>query len=232
MARAANLWIVQTTIATPVGEARLTLFPASGRCRAAVVLGHGAGGGVESPDLQALAAALPKAGVEVALVEQPWRVAGKRIAPAPKTLDVAWRAVLTWWNEDAATEGYGSGGSVPVIVGGRSAGARVACRAGSDTGAVGVLALAFPLHPPGKPEKSRADELTATGLPTLVVQGGADPFGTPEEFPALPSSHRLVALAAGGHDFAVRKDQVPVLGDITEAVGEWITSVLFDNPRA
>lgn len=217
---------MQTTIATPVGEARLTVFPALGRCRAVVVLGHGAGGGVEAPDLQALAVALPKEGVEVVLVEQPWRVAGKRIAPAPKTLDLAWRAVLTWWNEGAEREKRGRGGDVPVIVGGRSAGARVACRTGADTGAAGVLALAFPLHPPGKPEKSRAEELVATGLPTLVVQGGADPFGTPEEFPALPPSHRLVGLAAGGHDFAVRKDQVPVLDDITEAVAAWITTVL------
>lgn len=87
-------------------------------------------------------------------------------------------------------------------------------------------ALAFPLHPPGKPEKSRIDELLGSGLPTLVVQGAVDPFGTPAEFPPLPTSHRLVALRAGGHGFAVGKSRTPVLGDIARAVAEWIDSLL------
>jgi len=116
----------------------------------------------------------------------------------------------------------GASGDVPLIVGGRSAGARVACRTGLATGAVGVLALAFPLHPPGKPEKSRADELLGTGLPTLIVQGATDPFGTPSEFPKLPGTHRLVGLAAGNHSFAVRKSEAPVLDALVEAVTEWI----------
>lgn len=202
-------------VPTPLGDARVTRFPAVGKCRAVLMLGHGAGGGIEALDLQALAADLPKGGVEVALVEQPWRVAGKRLGPAPKTLDVAWRAVMEWWHANAADD-------APVFVGGRSAGARVACRTGADTGASGVLALAFPLHPPGKPESSRADELLNSGLPTLVVQGATDPFGTAAEFPELPPSHRLVALPAGDHGFAVRKTQTPVLDDITRAVAEWI----------
>lgn len=207
-------------VPTPVGEARITRFPAAGARRAALLLGHGAGGGVEAPDLQALAARLPGSGVEVALVEQPWRVEGKRLAPAPKTLDVGWRAVLEWWFAQPRAA------DLPVFVGGRSAGARVACRTGADTGASGVLALAFPLHPPGKPEKSRIGELLGTGLPTLVVQGAMDPFGTPAEFPALPPSHRLVGLPAGDHGFGVRKSQAPVLDQITRAVAEWIESVL------
>ena len=116
--------------------------------------------------------------------------------------------------------------AVPLIVGGRSAGARVAARTGKAGGAAGVLALAFPLHPPGKPEKSRADELLGTGLPTLVVQGATDPFGTPEEFPALPATHQMAALAAGNHSFAVRKSEQPVLDDITAAVLQWIGTLL------
>jgi uncharacterized protein len=184
----------------------------------ALVLGHGAGGGIDAADLQALAAALPAHGVEVTLVEQPWRVAGKRIAPAPKTLDVAWRAVLEHLHGATAA-------NVPIVVGGRSAGARVACRTGLSTGAVGVLALAFPLHPPGRPEKSRADELAAAGLPTLIVQGATDPFGTPAEFPALPDTHRLVALPAGNHDFAVRKGEAPVLPALVDAATEWISNL-------
>jgi hypothetical protein len=220
---------MQMLVPTPVGDARITRFPAVGACRAVLMLGHGAGGGVEAPDLQALAAALPSSGVEVALVEQPWRVAGKRIGPAPKTLDVAWRAVMEWWWAQVS-RGQGTAAEdasgVPVIVGGRSAGARVACRTGAGTGARGVLALAFPLHQPGKPEKSRVDELLGSGLPTLVVQGAVDTFGTPAEFPSLPPSHRLVALSAGGHGFAVGKGQTPVLGDITRAVAEWIDSLL------
>lgn len=204
---------------TPPGPARITRFPAAGRRRAALALGHGAGGGIEAPDLQALAAALPAVGVEVALVEQPWRVAGKRLAPAPKTLDAGWSAVIPAYRSEAAPD-------VPLFVGGRSAGARVACRTGLATGAAGVLALAFPLHPPGKPEKSRAHELLGTGLPTLVVQGAADAFGGPQEFPALPESHRLLALPAGTHEFSVRRTQQPVLDQITDAVSAWIKALL------
>jgi uncharacterized protein len=220
-----------STVPTPLGDARLTRFPAGGDRRVSLVLGHGAGGGIEAADLQALAAALPAHGVEVTLVEQPWRVAGKRIAPAPKTLDIAWRAVIERLHgDDDHGQAHGrehghSPAAAPIVVGGRSAGARVACRTGLSTGAIGVVALAFPLHPPGKPEKSRADELTATALPTLIVQGATDPFGTPPEFPALPSTHRLVALPAGNHDFAVRKDQAPVLGTLVDAVAEWVSSL-------
>ena len=231
-----TLGIMTELVPTPVGDARITRFPAAGTCRAALLLGHGAGGGIEAPDLQALAAALPGSGVEVALVEQPWRVEGKRLAPAPKTLDVGWRAIMEWWGSQGPGSEPGSGPSgrrtgaaaakVPVFVGGRSAGARVACRTGADTGARGVLALSFPLHPPGKPEKSRLDELLNSGLPTLVVQGAVDPFGTPAEFPALPPGHRLVGLPAGNHGFEVRKTQTPVLEEITRSVGEWIESVL------
>lgn len=218
---------MQTLVPTAAGEARTSTFPAKGRRRALLALGHGAGGGIEAPDLRALAAALPPEGVDVVLVEQPWRVAGKRIAAAPKTLDVAWRDVIAHLSEAGGRPGKGRPGSgVPMIVGGRSAGARVACRTGLETGAAGVLALAFPLHPPGKPEKSRAEELLGSGLPTLVVQGGIDPFGAPAEFPALPSGHRLVGLPAGGHNFAVRKGQEPVIPVIMETVIEWIGAVL------
>lgn len=204
-----------STVPTPLGDARLTRFPAAGARRAALVLGHGAGGGIEAADLQALAAALPAHGIEVTLVEQPWRVAGKRVAPAPKTLDIAWRAVIEHLHGR-------SPGAAPIVVGGRSAGARVACRTGLSTAAIGVVALAFPLHPPGRPEKSRAEELTGTALPTLIVQGAADPFGTAPQFPALPKTHRLVALPAGNHDFAVRRDQAPVLGTLVDAVAGWV----------
>lgn len=219
---------MKTLVATAAGDARITTFPASGHARAIVVLSHGAGGGIEAPDLQALAAALPPVGVEVALVEQPWRVAGKKIAPAPKTLDLAWLDVLAHVNKHASGENRenGENAPVPVIVGGRSAGARVACRTGRETGAAAVLALAFPLHPPGKPEKSRIDELMSTGLPTLVVQGAVDPFGAPGEFPELPPGHQLVALPAGGHEFTVRKTQEPVIDTVVKAVTTWILGVI------
>lgn len=133
---------------------------------AALVLGHGAGGGVESPDLVATAGAAREAGLTVALVEQPYRVAGRR-SPAPANqLDAAWIAVI----EQLGFE-------VPLIAGGRSSGARVACRTAADTGAAAVLCLAFPLHPPGKPEKTRLHELDAVKVPTLVVQGERDHSG-------------------------------------------------------
>ncbi|GAA2752194.1 MULTISPECIES: alpha/beta hydrolase family protein [Kitasatospora] len=209
---------MEKIVPTPVGDSRLTHFPAK-RPKALLVLGHGAGGGVEAPDLQALAAGLPARGVTVVLAEQPWRVAGKRLAPAPKTLDVGWLPVMA----EVAAAG------LPVFAGGRSAGARVACRTGRATGAAGVVALAFPLHPPGKPEKSRAEELLESGVPTLVVQGGADTFGTPEEFPALPEGHRLVPVPYGSHGFKIPKrapvDEAESLQLIVSAVGDWILGV-------
>ncbi|MFD7640203.1 alpha/beta family hydrolase [Kitasatospora sp. NPDC059795] len=206
---------MQRIISTPAGDARLHWFRA-GAPRAVLLLGHGAGGGIEAPDLQAIAAALPAAGVTVVLAEQPWRVAGKKLAPAPKTLDAGWPAQF----EAAAEEG------LPVYAGGRSAGARVACRTAAGLGAAGVLALAFPLHPPGRPEKSRAEELLETGLSTLVVQGGADTFGAPEEFPVLPDTHRLVEVPYGSHAFKVPKKaplgQDEALALITDAVAGWL----------
>ena len=211
---------MQRLVTTSLGDARVTGFPAQGGQRATLLLGHGAGGGIEAPDLQALAAALPAEGVRVGLVEQPWRVAGRRLAPAPKTLDLAWREILERLRPELTADG-----AVPLLVGGRSAGARVACRTGSQTGAAGVLALAFPLHPPGKPERSRAAELLGSGLPTLVVQGAVDPFGSPEQFPELPATHRLAGLSAGGHEFAVRKTQQPVLDELTGAVADWIRTL-------
>ncbi|MFP8883599.1 alpha/beta hydrolase family protein [Streptomyces mangrovi] len=199
-------------VATPAGPARITWRRAA-RPRLVLALGHGAGGGVEARDLRALADALPAHGVSVALVEQPWRVAGRKLAPAPGKLDEGWRAV---W---PVLEGEG----LPVVSGGRSAGARVACRTAAELGARAVLALAFPLHPPGKPERSRAGELLEAGVRTLVVQGGRDPFGRPGEF---PEGTEVVEVPGGDHGFAVPKRAVPgqeeALGVITGAVREWL----------
>ncbi len=174
--------------------------------RRRLLLGHGAGGGVQAPDLLAVAQALPGTGTEVWLVEQPWRVAGRRVAPAPATLDDAWLQVLADVPRD-----------LPLLVGGRSAGARVACRTALATGAAGVVALAFPLHPPGKPEKSRAGELDAAGLPVLVVQGANDPFGHPGELGAAPG--RAVVSVAGDH--SLRSDTAAVVAAVAGFVSRW-----------
>ena len=183
------------TIATPVGDARVDVSRAPDRW-ATLVLGHGAGGGIGAADLVALADRLPAHGIEVVRVEQPWVVAGRKVATLPPTLDRAWLAVL----EELSVDG-------PLLVGGRSAGARVACRTASEVGAHGVLCLAFPLHPPGRPEKSRLTELdlpAAAGLPTLVLQGTRDAFGGPDDIPAAPG--RLVVPVEGGdHSLRVAK---------------------------
>ncbi|MEI7034581.1 alpha/beta family hydrolase [Streptomyces pratensis] len=203
-------------VVTDAGDARITWFAAA-EPRLVLAAGHGAGGGIEARDLRALAAALPGAGVTVALVEQPWRVAGKKVAPAPKTLDTGWRGL---WPALAAR-------GVPVVAGGRSAGARVACRTAAELGALAVLALSFPLHPPGRPEKSRAGELLGAGVPTLVVQGGNDPFGRPEEFP--PGPYELAEVPHGDHGFAVPKKSGTTEGQamdvLTAAVTGWIASL-------
>ncbi|MBB4983137.1 MULTISPECIES: alpha/beta hydrolase family protein [Streptomyces] len=204
------------TVFTDAGEARITWY-AGTKPWTVLALGHGAGGGVEARDLQALAAALPAHGVTVALVEQPWRVAGKKVAPAPKTLDTGWRGL---WPALA-------GPGLPVVAGGRSAGARVACRTGRELGAPAVLALSFPLHPPGRPERSRAEELLTTGLPTLVVQGGNDTFGRPEEYPEGP--YELVEIPYGDHGFAIPKraplTQDEALAVLVDGVTKWITAL-------
>lgn len=221
------------TVETDAGTARITWHCAR-RPRLVLAAGHGAGGGIEARDLRALAAALPAHGVTVALVEQPWRVAGRKVAPAPKTLDAGWRGV---WPALAAP-------GLPVVSGGRSAGARVACRTATELGARAVLALSFPLHPPGRPEKSRAEELLGAGVPTLVVQGGNDPFGRPAEFPGYGGgrdragartvvgdgwAYDLVEVAHGDHGLAVPKragiTQEEAVAVVTDAVVRWAASL-------
>ena len=186
---------------TSRGPARTTTFeavPSEHRPAITVALSHGAGGGIESADLMAMAAGLPPRGIGVILVEQPWRVAARRLAPAPAVLDEVFTTVVS----QLAPSGL-------LVVGGRSAGARVACRTGASLGAVGVLALAFPLHPPGRPDRSRGPELAATALPTLVLQGGRDPFGGVDQLRAAletaPAADvSLVEIPAADHSFAVR----------------------------
>jgi predicted alpha/beta-hydrolase family hydrolase len=174
----------------------------------ALVLGHGAGGGVESPDLVAATRAANSAGITVALMEQPYRVAGRR-SPAPANqLDAAWTAVVSQLRAGPLS-GFGF-----LLTGGRSSGARVACRTAADTESSAVLCLAFPLHPPGRPEKSRLAELDGAEVPTLVVQGANDPFGMPPEGP-----NRTVTRVPGTH--SLRNGSV-----IAGAVGEWLATFL------
>ena len=167
-----------TQTATPRGPASVTLTEPAGGARSLLVLGHGAGGGVDAPDLVAVAKAAFGRGVAVALgdpaVPGGWTPRRPRQRPH---LDEAWTAVV-------ADLRSGPLGGLPLIVGGRSSGARVACRTAAAVGASGIIALAFPLHPPGKPDESRDGELD-TGVPTLVVNGDRDPFGVPDERPGV-----------------------------------------------
>jgi uncharacterized protein len=196
---------------TPRGTARAHLHPAE-RPRAALVLGHGAGGGVVAPDLVAARDAALEERVSVALVEQPYRVAGRRNSPPATHLDTAWLAVL---------EGLCAGplAGLPLVTGGRSAGARVACRTAAETGAVAVLCLAFPLQPRGRagsaPRPSRLPELEAVDVPVLVVQGERDQFGIP---PAAPG--RTVVVVPGDHSLRTG------LPRIAEAVRGWLADAL------
>jgi predicted alpha/beta-hydrolase family hydrolase len=195
------------TVPTPSGPALVELHcpqePPFGP-GAALLLGHGAGGSTDAPDLVAATTAATAAGMHVALVTQPYRVAGRR-APAPaRQLDEAWLAVANYLS-DAAFAG------LPLIFGGRSSGARVACRTAAAGGAVAVLCLAFPVHPPGRPERSRMDELDGVDVPVLVVQGERDPFGRPE-----PAAGREVVLLPGDH--SLKADPAAV----RRAVAQWL----------
>ena len=200
------------SVPTPHGPARVHRAGPAGDPRGTLVLGHGAGGGVDSADLLAVSAAGAADGWQVLLVEQPWKVAGRRIAPAPARLDEGWTAVL-----DAVRTELLPG---PLVLGGRSAGARVACRTATAQGAAGVLALAFPLHPPGRPEKSRAAELLAVDVPLLVVQGGTDAFGGPAAVQQALGRHPgRVAAVPGDHSLA--KDPAAVAA----AAIDWLREV-------
>ena len=198
-----------TQIETSSGPARAHLHPA-GEPKGALVLGHGAGAGIDGTDLVAATEAATGEGFSVALVEQPYRVAGKR-APAPaKRLDEAWVAVVKHLQEGQLV-------GLPLVVGGRSLGARVACRTLPETDASAVLCLAFPLLPPrrgDKPPQSRLPELEAVTVPMLIVQGENDRFGMPPE-----GANRQVAKVRGDH--GLKKDPEAIAG----AVGEWLRAL-------
>jgi predicted alpha/beta-hydrolase family hydrolase len=201
-------------IATPHGPARAHIRHA-GQPRAALLLGHGAGGSIEAPDLLAATGAALAAGLTVARIEQPYRVAGRRsAAPAPK-LDEAWLAV----HEALAAPADAPLAGLPLLSGGRSSGARVACRTAAAIGAAGVLCLAFPLHPPQRKtaseRKTRLPELEAVTVPVLVIQGDRDPFGMPP-----PGPTRTVIAVPGNHSL---KTSIAAIGP---ALSSWLDSVI------
>jgi len=206
------------TITTPHGEGRLHSY----RSRtpiATLLLSHGAGRGVDTPDLQALADHLPRQGISVHLFDQPWVVAGRKVASPPATLDAGFTAAANQIRT-----------RTPLVVGGRSAGARSAARTARNLGARGLLALAFPLHPPGHPEKSRVDEISHAGVTTLVVQGERDTFGRPDEF---PGGLDLAVVPEADHSFKVPKrgsiSQDDAVAIIVEAVLEWVVREIAGN---
>ena len=199
-------------LGTPHGPARVHLYLAD-EPLGAVMLGHGAGGGVGAKDITTAAKAALAAGFSVALVEQPYRVAGRRTPPRAPLLDEDWTSIATQLCE-------GELDCPPLITGGRSSGARVACRTARATNAAGVLCLAFPLHPPQRKNgagarPSRLEELEAVDVPTLVVQGASDPFGMPPRAP-----NRLVVEVKGDH--RLQSD----LQSVAAAVHGWLPQVL------
>ena len=201
-------------IGTPLGPARAHETEPEGEPIGTLVLGHGAGGGIESKDLRAVASAAAEAGWRVLRIEQPWRVAGKRVASPPPQLDVGLRAVLAALRDDGRLSG-------PLVLGGRSAGARVACRSAEEQDAAGVLSLAFPLHPPGRPAKSRADELHLVRVPLLIVQGERDAFGGPDEVRAALGDHPTARVAAVPGDHSMSRN----LAAVTDAVRPWLAGL-------
>jgi uncharacterized protein len=210
----------ERTIATPYGDGRLVTHHAR-RPVATVLVTHGAGNGIDTPDLEALATHLPRNDVSVIRFEQPWKVAGKRVATPPPTLDAGLVSAASALRT-----------RTPLVVGGRSAGARAAARCARGLGASGCLCLSFPLHPPGRPESSRVDELLGTRLPTLVIQGERDSMGRPEEFPpgvdlsVVPTADHSLRVPARGELSAAE-----ALGIVVESTLEWIIREVVGNQR-
>jgi uncharacterized protein len=189
-----------TPVDTPQGPGRLYVDPAE-QPNSLLVLGHGAGGGVAAADLELLAASLPPLGTTVVRFEQPWRAAGRTVGAPPPKLDEAWRAALAWLVEQEWAQH-------PLLVGGRSAGARVACRTASDTNPAAIVCLAFPLHLPGRPEKSRVAELLLPTVPRLVLQGSKDSFGSAEEIRVAIGDTEgisIVELPSADHGYRIAK---------------------------
>ena len=204
---------------TPQGPGRFLLDRAE-QPVSLLVLGHGAGGGPTAMDLELLANRLPERGASVARFEQPWRSAGGRVAVRPPRLDQAWLAALEWLAGQPWAHGR-------LFVGGRSAGARVACRTADALGAAGVVCLAFPLHLPGRPEKSRAVELLMPAAPRLVLQGTQDGFGTPAEIRAAvgdAAGVRLVELPGADHSFRLARSAPFTPADLRQAVVEQVAA--------
>ncbi|WP_426624697.1 alpha/beta family hydrolase [Leifsonia sp. McL0607] len=213
-------------VPTAAGQGRLTVAAAA-QPRALLWIGHGAGGGIGAADLVALASELPSTGITVARYEQPWRVAGRRVASRAPALDAAWLETAPAVDELA--------GGLPVIVGGRSAGARVACRTAGATGAAAVLCLAFPLHPPGRPDASRLDELLTPTVPTLVLQGDRDTFGgaellraAVEAAPGDRASLRVVTVPGADHGMKTLKSSPFGARDVRELIVA-TTSAFIDD---
>nr|WP_221243307.1 alpha/beta family hydrolase [Conexibacter arvalis] len=204
------------TLDTPHGPARVHLHRPDGPPTGALLLGHGAGGGVAAPDLVAATAVANELGATVGLVEQPYRVAGRRNAAPARQLDAAWEAVVAGLRERGELDP-----ALPLVAGGRSSGARVACRTAAATGAAGILCLAFPLQPPVRagrePRPSRLPELEAVpaGVPVLIVQGVRDRFGMPEAAPG-----REVVAIKGDH--GLKSDRAA----LRAALAAWLPGVL------
>jgi uncharacterized protein len=209
---------LERTVATSHGEGRLVTHRAR-HPLATLLLSHGAGNGIDTRDLNTLAEHLPRQGITVVLFEQPWRVAGRKVATPPASLDVGLTAAAGAIRSKA-----------PLVVGGRSAGARSAARCARALGAIGCLALAFPLHPPGKPEKSRLHELQDAGVSTLVIQGERDTMGRPEAF---PDDLDLAVVPGADHGFKVPVrgpiTQEEAMGIVVEATLEWIVREVTGN---
>jgi hypothetical protein len=208
-------------IETTAGRARVTL-DAPRPARALLLLGHGAGGGIDARDLRAVRDGATTAGYAVGRLTQPYRMAGRRPpAPAP-VLDAVLAEVVRAFRRRRTLA------KLPLVVGGRSSGARVGCRSAATVGAAGVLALSFPLHPPDRPDRSRAPELQGVEVPVLVVQGQRDPFGSPDELRAagLPEQVQVHVVPGADHGLAVRKGDPPPMPAIVAAVIEWLDGVI------
>jgi predicted alpha/beta-hydrolase family hydrolase len=216
------------SFATPDGPAELVLDEAD-EPAAVLLLGHGAGGDVDSWDLALLADRLPTVGVNVARFRQPYRVAGRKVFSSAPGLDRAWQLAVG----EVARRWPG----LPLFVGGRSAGARTACR-GYAAGQSGLVLLAFPLHPPGKPDKSRLSELLAAAAPTLIVQGEKDTFGTPDQVAAALAEAgradvRLVTMPAAGHTLAPKAKATADEVAAAERLLVWsVTAFIGDNGKS
>ena len=199
-------------------------YPAEGRATAVLVLAHGAGAGQKHPFMVATAKGLAARHILVVTFDFPYMRHRRQVPDKAPVLEAAFQDVI------AATRAWS--GATDVFIGGKSMGGRMATHLGAHgiDGLLGIVALGYPLHPPGRPDKPRTEHLPSIRVPVLIVQGERDTFGTPDELKPVIATMKqskvtMHVVAGGDHSLTVRgrkKDET--FESVLDTVATWMAT--------